>query len=58
VSAWLLAVLIGAVGLGVLMVALCLVSIWRGRLPYLSDVVVVLVVVALVMVHVWREGGA
>jgi hypothetical protein len=40
--------LIGACMLVVFMVALVIISIWRGRLPLLSDVVVVLVAVAAV----------
>lgn len=44
----LLAVLIGAGQAGTLMVVLGSISIWRGRLPYLHDVLVVVLVVAAV----------
>lgn len=50
----LLAFLICLGGCGVLMVALCVISIWRARLPDLAHVVVVLVVVSLAMISVWR----
>lgn len=44
----LLVFLIGAGMLGTFMVGLAVISIWRGQLPYLSDVVVLLVAVAVV----------
>lgn len=53
----LLAFLIGAGMLGTLMVSLGAVSIWRARLPYVSDVVVILVAVASVALGVWLMFG-
>lgn len=49
----LLLFLIAAGMLGALMVSLAAVSIWRGRLPYITDVVVVLLAVASVGLGLW-----
>lgn len=53
----LLLFLIAAGMLATLMVALGVVSIWRGRLPYLTDVVLVLLGVASVGLGVWLMAG-